>query len=296
MKVKQHTIFGDYRDYVRKSNKYEVFINFQITCQAQKNDENAVVGIVWASIENHGTSFGNLDQFKFNERGKFGNKQTKSYLTDLASYSKKICTQNKKREGVFEGMYGFVGCYYYYLIYDWCQNNFETFHWQYLKTQQIKKNADHTYSRKNSMNFLRGNRSSKIIHHLSSIAWFSLSEFCLQHQKLGHIHLVEYILTNLGSRIDGDKFIIEEKQKKNREMIGNTPFTSLHISYWKNRKKCEPEKRNNMDVLVNVMLCFGPKDVSPENPRFWLPQKGSVPFKHDQVFIHSPQRDGILHI
>ena len=66
-------------------------------------------------------------------------------------------------------------------------------------------------------------------------------------------------------------------------MIGNTPFTSLYISYWKSCKKCEPEKRNNMDVLVNVMLCFGPKDTSTENPRFCLPQKGSVPFKHDRV-------------
>ena len=176
-----------------------------------------MVGIVWASIKKHQESFAKLDQFKFKENGRCGNEQMISYLTQLVSYSKKICTQNKKREGVFEGMYGFVGCYYYYLIYNWCQNNFETFHWQYLKTQHIKNNDnDDTYSRQNSMNFLRGNRRSKIIHHLSSIAWFSLSEFCLQHQKLGYINTVEYILTNLGNRIAGDKFIIEEKQKKQK--------------------------------------------------------------------------------
>ena len=79
-------------------------------------------------------------------------------------------------------------------------------------------------------------------------------------------------------------------------MIGNTPFTSLHISHWKNYKKCDDEKRDNMDVYVSVMLCFGPRNSSPENPRFYIPKKGSVPFKHNQVFIHFPQRDGPLHI
>ena len=79
-------------------------------------------------------------------------------------------------------------------------------------------------------------------------------------------------------------------------MTGNTPFTSLHISHWKNYKKCDDEKRDNMDIFVSVMLCFGPRYTFPENPRFCILKKGSVRFKHNRVFIHFPQRDRPLHI
>ena len=67
-------------------------------------------------------------------------------------------------------------------------------------------------------------------------------------------------------------------------MTGNTPFTSLHISHWKNYKKCDDEKRDNMDVFASVMLCFGPRNTFLENPRFCKLKKGSVLFKPNQFY------------
>ena len=55
--------------------------NFKSLAPIEKSYSNADVGIVWASIENHETSFTKLVNFKFNEQGKFGNQQTKKYLT-----------------------------------------------------------------------------------------------------------------------------------------------------------------------------------------------------------------------
>ena len=68
-------------------------------------------------------------------------------------------------------------------------------------------------------------------------------------------------------------------------MIGSTPFTSLHVTHWSNHKKFEPEKRNNTDIIVSVIICFGPKNTSLENPRFYLPNKGSILLKHKFSYI-----------
>ena len=119
-------------------------------------------GIVWASIKNHQLSFAKLNQFVFNDQGRFGNKQAKAYLIQLVSHSKKICSTPRKREGVFEGMYGFVGLLYYYLIDNW-NSKYETYHWQYLKTKQIRSNdTDDTYSRQNSMEFYKETKHQKL--------------------------------------------------------------------------------------------------------------------------------------
>ena len=269
-------------------------LSFKFLKKPKTADSNAEVGIVWASIQDHQTSFANLDQFKFDDEGNY-KKQTKEYLTQLVSHSKKICSFKRKQDGIFEGSYGFVGSYHYDLKDNW-RSEYIPYHWQYLKTYQVERNNNYPYSRQNSMAFLRGNKNSKIIHHLSSIAWLSLSQFCVQHEKYGHLDIVEFVLTTLGTKLKGDDFIIEKDQKRNRRLIGSTPFTSLHITHWKNRKKFEALKRDNRDVLISVMLCFGPNEAYPENPRFSLPKKGGVPFRHNRVYIHFPQRDGELHI
>ena len=41
------------------------------------------LGIMYASIKKHQNSFGKLDQFQFNENGRYANDQTKNYLTQL---------------------------------------------------------------------------------------------------------------------------------------------------------------------------------------------------------------------
>ena len=125
------------------------------------------------------------------------------------SNSKKICSFYRKHEGVFEGMYGFVSSYYYYLVDNW-RSHYEPCHWRYLKIGQIKRNNDNTYSRLNLMNFLQGKKSTKITHHLSSITWLSLCEFCLQHEKSDHFALLELILSKLCERIHPNKSLIQD--------------------------------------------------------------------------------------
>ena len=250
------------------------------------------LGIIYASIKNHQNSFGKLNQFQFNENGRYANDQTKNYLTQLVSYSKKICSTPRKRPGVFEGMYGFVSKKYFYILHGWTPG-YETYHWQYLKTKQIKKkDVEDKYSRENSMQFLRGNKSMKVIHHLSSIAWLSLSEFCLQQKDSDYFSEIDYIMQALSSKISRKQFVIDNQQKRQRKMIGSTPFTSLHVTHWSNLKKFEPEKRNNVDVIVSVMICFGPNNTSLENPRFYSPIKGSISLKHNHVYIHFHNIDG----
>ena len=148
-----------------KLNKYDVSIYFQITCSNEKPYSNAEVRIVWASIEIHETSFTKLINFKFNEQGKFGNQQTKEQLTNLVSNSKKICSFYTKREGVFEENVWI--CQFLLLLFsrNW-RSQYTLCDWQYLKTGQIKRNNDNTYSRLNSMNF--STRKYKIENHTSS--------------------------------------------------------------------------------------------------------------------------------
>ena len=142
------------------------------------------------------------------------------------------------------------------------------------------------------MDFLRGNKQMKVIHHLSSIAWLSLSDFLLQHKGSEQFAEIQYIMNSLSSKIGKDEFVIENEQKKKRKMIGSTPFTSLHVTHWSNLKKFEPEKRNNTDVIVSVMICFGPTNTSSDNPRFYSPNKGSISLKHNYVYIHFQNIDG----
>ena len=67
------------------------------------------------------------------------------------------------------------------------------------------------------MNFPRGNMSSKFIHCLSSIAWLSLSEFCLQDEKSDHFAIFELSVSMLGEKIHANKFFIQNQQKKKRK-------------------------------------------------------------------------------
>ena len=73
--------------------------DFKLLVAIEKSYSNVEIGIVWASTENHETSFAKLYQFKFNEQGKFGSKEIKEYLTQLVSYRKKICCFYKKHKG-----------------------------------------------------------------------------------------------------------------------------------------------------------------------------------------------------
>ena len=88
------------------------------------------------------------------------------------------------------------------------------------------------------MNYLCGNKRSKIIHHFSSIAWFSLCKFCQQNENSEYKHDI----------------LINQDGGKNRKMVGNTPFTSLHITHCRTTKDYEPERAKNGMILQFVLL------------------------------------------
>ena len=88
-------------------------------------------------------------------------------------------------------MYGFIGKEYFHLVNPWC-GTYYPYHWQYLKTQPtIIGNDENQNPRANAMNYLRENKRSKIIHHFSSIAWFSLCQSCQQNENSEYMKIIQ---------------------------------------------------------------------------------------------------------
>ena len=149
-----------------------------------------------------------------NALGYPGNETTKKYFKDLVSFSKTICSFRYKKNTVFEGMYGFVGKEYFHLVNPWC-GSYYPYHWQYLKTQPtIIGNEDNQYSRANAMNFLRGNKRSKIIHHFSSIAWFSLCKFCQQAENSEYMKIIRNAIACVMNLVGKQDILINQDEKK----------------------------------------------------------------------------------
>ena len=124
-------------------------------------------------------------------------------------YSKKICAFPIKHPGLFEGMYGLVGRDYFHLLYQWCVTYYP-YHWQYLKTQpEIKGITRNGYSRCQSMKFVRGDKRSKLIHHHSSIAWYSLCTFILQNKSKEWMKINQNVLQCLITHIESTDLIIK---------------------------------------------------------------------------------------
>ena len=79
-------------------------------------------------------------------------------------------------------------------------------------------------------------------------------------------------------------------------MVGNTPFTSLHITHCRTTKDYEPERAKKWDdITVCVTLCFGPNENTDHIPAFSIPWKKNVNFKNNRVFIYFP-KDGPIRI
>jgi len=90
--------------------------------------------------------------------------------------------------------------------------------------------------------------------------------------------------------------LLFNSDEKNRKMVGNTPFTSLHITHCRTTKKYTPERAKKLDdIIVRVILCFGPNENTEDIPAFSIPQKKKIRFKHNHVFIHFP-KDGPIRI
>ena len=83
---------------------------------------------------------------------------------------------------------------------------------------------------------------------------------------------------------------------KNRKMVGNTPFTSLHITHCRTTKDYESERAKKWDdITVCVTLCFGLSENTAHIPAFFIPWKKNVNFKNNRVFIYFP-KDGPIKI
>jgi len=79
-------------------------------------------------------------------------------------------------------------------------------------------------------------------------------------------------------------------------LVGNTPFTSLHITHCRTTKNYEPERAKKWDdITVRVTLCFGPNENTDHIPAFSIPWKKNVNFKNNRVFIYFP-KDGPIRI
>ena len=73
-------------------------------------------------------------------------------------------------------------------------------------------------------------------------------------------------------------------------MVGITLFASLHIIYWDPRNKLRNEKRNNVDVVVNAILCLGPRVAQTEKFRnFVFSSDIKVGMKQYYIYIYIPK-------
>ena len=93
--------------------------------------------------------------------------------------------------------------------------------------------------------------------------------------------------------------LINQDGKKNRKMVGNTPFTSLHITHCHTTKDYEPERAKKWDdITVCVTLCFGPNENTDHIPAFSIPWKKMLTSKTTESSFIFPKMDqlGLLEI
>ena len=110
------------------------------------------------------------------------------------------------------------------------------YHWQYLKTQPtIIGNDENQYSRANAMNYLRGNKRSKIIHHFSSFAWFSLCKFCQQNENSEYMRIIQNAVACVLKVVGKHDILINQDEKKSKNGRQYTIYFSTHYTLLHNK-------------------------------------------------------------
>ena len=97
-------------------------------------------------------------------------------------------------------------------------------------------------------------KPSKIIHHFSSIAWYSLCKFCQKNENSEYMRIIQNAVACVLKVVGKHDILINQDGKKNRKMVGNTPFTSLHITHCRTTKDYEPERAKKRMILQFVLL------------------------------------------
>ena len=99
----------------------------------------------------------------------------------------------------------------------------------------------------------------------------------------------------LKNHIESTDLIIKKDPSSKRKLIGNTPFTALHIQRQGNLKNDVFERRMSKEILLQVILCFSPNTDLSEIAEFVIPKNKRSRFKHNHVYIHFP-KDGLMKI
>lgn len=109
------------------------------------------------------------------------------------------------------------------------------------------------------MNYLKGkSKPTSALVQLSSIAWHYLESYCYTFSKCPHAKCVKDFIREQYAFLTVDELKVDfEFGKKNHEMIGNNPLTSLQICCWFDIDDFLNYVRVNRDALVCVMLVFG---------------------------------------
>ena len=84
------------------------------------------------------------------------------------------------------------------------------------------------------------------------------------------------------------------KKSKNHKIIGNTPFTSCHVLYWKEQLQSVEITRSYEDVCACVLMCFCQSDSEDSSLTFQLQidDDWSKPahLMSDTIFLFSPNK------
>ena len=78
-------------------------------------------------------------------------------------------------------------------------------------------------------------------------------------------------------------------------MIGDTPFTSCHVLFWKNVDKEVEFIRSYTDVITCVLMCFGPKEIIDERITFQLEIENNlcdpIDLVSNTILVFSPKKN-----
>ena len=246
---------------------------------------------VYSSIHDHPWRKKHMEHFQFDDDGnvKENSKQT---VKDLVLFSKKIWLTKMVLNKCYEGMYGFIADKYFALVKKTTtiQEKKNPLIWQYLKTTRAGE-----YSREKSLKYLKGkSQTTSALTQLSSIAWHYLKSYC-EIFNCSNAKCVNNILKDRYEFLTVDELKVDFMPgKKNHKMIGNTPFTSLHICYWFDIDESLSVTRVNKDALVCVMICFGPKGNESKTVLKFKSYKSSkeseTKLQGETIYVYWPQK------
>ena len=250
---------------------------------------------VVSSFESHPIRLDQLKQFQIKQPGSGSGDD---HLDKLLLCSKQVHSQKSKQSITYEGMYGFVSKDHFSLV-NKNETNISTFRkspyiWQDLITTQIGQ-----YSKEKAMEYFKGMaEDSKVLIHASTIAWDYLESFF--HKEKDSSELFEDIkqfIKDQYSFLESKSLKIDysTKNKKKHKLIGDTPFTSCHVLFWKNVEKEVEFIRSYTDVKTCVLMCFGPKEIIDERITFQLEIENNlcdpIDLVSNTILVFSPKKN-----